>query len=127
MTEEEVFVVMRQHLEGKFPKKCALCHRTYANLKDYLLRTTHVGPPRSYDLEMGVHQPTKPIGTMSLANCACGNTLAIDSSGMELTTMWRLMAWLLAEMNRRGQKPSMVLESLRAAIDQDTLADKPIQ
>jgi hypothetical protein len=76
-------------------------------------------------MEMGVHQPTKPIGTMSLANCACGNTLAIDSSGMELETMWRLMAWLLAEMNRRGQKPSIVLESLRAAIDQATLTDEP--
>ena len=118
---------MRRHLEGKFPKKCGACERTFADLKDYLLHTTHVGPPRSYDMELGVHRPTQPIGTLSLANCSCGNTLAIDSSGMDLTTMWHLMTWLLAEMNRRGQNPLMVLESLRAAIDRATLANQPSQ
>ncbi len=127
MTEAEVIVVMREHLEGKFPKKCSLCDRTYTNLKDYLLHTSHVGPPKSYDLELGIHQPTQPIGTASLANCSCGNTLAIDSTGMELPTMWRLMAWLMAETVRRGQKPAVVLEALRAAIDRATLADQPIR
>ena len=124
MTEAEVIVVMRQHLEGKFPKKCGSCGRTYVNLKDYLLHTTHLGPPKSYDMELGIHQPVQPVGTLSLANCACGNTLAIDSTGMDLMTLWRLMAWLLGEMAGRGQSPSAVLENLRSAIDRATLADQ---
>ena len=125
MTEAEVIVVMRRHLEGKFPKKCSFCDRTYVDLKDYLLHTTHVGPPKSYDIELGVHRPTQPIGTMSVANCSCGNTLVIDSSGMELTTLWRLMAWLVGEMVKRRQSSSKVLEALRASIDRATLADQP--
>ena len=123
MVESEVIAVMRQHLEGKFPKKCSVCDRTYANLKDYLLHTTHAGPPESYDAEMGVWQPAQPMGTMSLANCSCGNTLAIDSSGMSLLTLWRLMRWLYGETTRRRQKASAVLEDLRRSIDQATLAE----
>ena len=118
---------MRHHLEGKFPKKCGCCERTYANLKDYLLHTTHTGRPRCYDIEVGIRQPTEPIGTMSLANCSCGNTLVIDSTGMDLKTLWRLMAWLLEEVIRRGQGPSLVLEDLRHAIDQATLAEQPFR
>jgi hypothetical protein len=127
MTEAEVIVVMREFLEGEFPKKCSGCDRTYVNLKDYLLHTVHVGRPRSYDVEVGIRRPTRPIGTMSLANCSCGNTLVIDSTGMELKTLWRLMAWLMDEMVRRGQGPSQVLETLRASIDQATLADEPFR
>lgn len=114
---------MRQHLEGKFPKKCGLCGRTYLNLKDYLKHTVHVGPPKCYDVELGNPRPTEPVGTMSVANCACGNSLVMDSSGMELKTLWRLMGWLLAEMAIRRQQASAVLESLRTAIDRATLAD----
>jgi hypothetical protein len=125
MTEAEVIDVMRQHLEGKFPKQCGCCDRTYASLKDYLLHTTHVGPPKSYDVELGVFRPTQPIGTMSLANCACGNTLVIDSTGMSLLTLWRLMRWLTGEMSRRGQESSVVLEDLRRAIDRATLTASP--
>ena len=123
MVESEVIVVMRQHLEGKFPKQCGVCERTYANLKDYLLHTTHVGPPKSYDADFGVFRPLRPIGTMSLANCSCGNTLVIDSDGMSLMTLWRLMGWLQGEMIRSRQKPSVILEELRRSIDEVTLAD----
>jgi len=122
MTESEVIDVMRRFLEGKFPKKCAVCERTYINLRDYLLHTTHVGRPRSYDIELGILRPKQPIGTMSLANCSCGNTLVIDSTGMSLWTLWRLMGWLTTEMTRRRAQAPVVLEDLRRAIDQVTLA-----
>ncbi|RXK54964.1 hypothetical protein ESB00_03435 [Oleiharenicola lentus] len=123
MTEAEVIDVMRRYLEGRFPKKCNVCDRTYANLKDYLQRTTHVGQPRSYDIEMGTVPPQQPLGTMSFANCACGNTLVIDSSGMSLATLWRLMGWLTAEMWRRRTTAPLILADLRRAIDRATLED----
>jgi hypothetical protein len=125
MTESEVIDVVRQHLEGKFPKKCSVCDRTYANLKDYLLHTKHVGPPKSYDADLGIFQPTEPIGTMSLANCSCGNTLVLDCSGMNQMTLWKLLGWLCGEMIRRRQKASAVLEDLRGSVDRATLADSP--
>ncbi|HWA26798.1 MAG TPA: hypothetical protein VG734_14160 [Lacunisphaera sp.] len=122
MTETEVIAEMRRHLKGKFPKQCGRCGRTYANLKDYLLHTKHVGEPKSYDVELGDFRPIQPIGTMSWANCGCGNTLVIDSTGMRLLTLWRLMGWLVDEMARRREKSSVVLADLRAAIDRATLA-----
>jgi hypothetical protein len=71
---------------------------------------------------LGDLQPKRPIGTMSLANCSCGNTLVMDSTGMSLSTLWRLMGWLSCEMIRRRQKAPVVLEQLRRAIDEATLA-----
>jgi hypothetical protein len=127
MTKAEVIVVMRQFLEGKFPKKCSVCERTYADLKDYLLHTQHVGRPLSYDIDMGDYQPTRPMGSMSLTNCACGNTLAIDSRGMDPVTFGRLMAWLTAEMIRRRQTAPEILEDLRRAIDEATLTTAPTE
>lgn len=126
MSESEVIVIMRHHLEGKFPKQCPVCSRTYGNLRDYLEHTQHLGAPTSYDAEVGDFQPLQPIGTQSLANCACGNTLAIDSSGMRLGTLWRLMRWLMGEMFRRQLTASAVLTDLRSAIDRATLADEPL-
>ena len=123
MTEAEIVVEVRRHLEGKFPKSCRVCGRIYPNLKDYPLHTTHVGQPFSYDDDVGIFQATKPIGAASLANCPCGNTLSVDSAGMSLITMWRLMCWLRSEMTRRRQRASDVLEDLRRSIDQATLAD----
>jgi hypothetical protein len=126
MTEDEVIAVMRRHLENKFPKKCPVCARTYADLKDYLLHTTHLGRPLSYDAELGIYRPAKPLGTMSMANCSCGTTLSISSEGMSLMTMWKLMRWLRRETKRRRQTASVILEELRNSIDRATLSDPPL-
>lgn len=123
MTEAEVIAEMRNHLESKFPKPCRVCGRVYTNLRDYLRHTTHVGQPFSYDEGVEVFHAAKPMGAASLANCSCGNTLSIDSDGMSLITLWRLMCWLRSEMTRRRQNASGVLEDLRRAVDQATLAE----
>ena len=36
MTEAEVVRIMREHLEGQFPKVCNTCKRRYATLRQYL-------------------------------------------------------------------------------------------
>ena len=127
MTKAEVITIVQRHIEGKFPKRCGVCGRSYANLKDYLLHTTHVGQPISYDFDLGVFEPTQPMGTASMANCSCGNTLCVDSKGMSLLTLWRLMCWLRAETARRHQTAAEVLEDLRRSIDEATLADTPLR
>ncbi len=62
MTETEVISIMREYLEGLFPKVCRNCHRRYATLRDFLLKTGHVGPAIPYDVELGNWKPLKPIG-----------------------------------------------------------------
>jgi hypothetical protein len=123
MTEAEVIQVMREHLEGHFPKTCFNCQRQFATLREYLQLTTHQGPPVPYDAMAGNWQPSKPIGTVTLANCPCGSTLVLSSHGMPLMQLWRLLNWARAETKRRGMSPQKLLDYLRDEICKQVLAD----
>jgi hypothetical protein len=91
MTEAEVIRLTREHLEGQFPKVCAVCTRSYGNFREYLLNTTPVGSTISYDAELNDWNPVQPLGTMECANCPCGNTLSLSSEGLPLRRLWQLM------------------------------------
>jgi hypothetical protein len=121
MTEAEVVSIMREHLEGQFPKVCNACKRHYATLREYLLNTETVGPAIPYDVEMGDWNPLRPVGTMTFANCPCGNTLALTSEGMPLLQLWSLLNWARHETNRRGLTPHELLNHLRDKITKQVL------
>jgi hypothetical protein len=121
MTESEVIRAMRDHLEGLFPKECPNCRRAFATLREYLQVTTHQGPPIPYDAEMDDWQPWRPIGTMTLANCSCGSTLALSSTGMPLLRLWRLLNWARIETKRRNMTPRELLNHLRNEICRQVL------
>ena len=122
MTEAEVVRLMREHLEGLFPKVCANCQRRFATLREYLLTTTHLGPAMPYDADMGNWNPLQPVGTVTYANCPCGTTLALSSEGMPLLQLWRLLRWARAETHRRGISPQELLGYLRDEICKQVLA-----
>ncbi len=124
MTEVEVIRAMRAHLEGLFPKTCPNCHRSFASLREYLLVTTHQGPPVPYDAQAGDWQPLRPIGTMTFSNCPCGSTLALSSQGMPLFQLWRLLNWARVETRRRGMTPQELLGYLRDEICRQVLAER---
>jgi hypothetical protein len=121
LDEDEVVAIVRAHIEQKFPMNCSSCGRPFASLKEYLLETTRVGKPVSYDAELKIWRPWSPIGTMAFANCQCGTTLSMSSQGMKLTTMWRLLQWARSESGRRGISTSDLLDELRARIDEQVL------
>lgn len=122
MNEADVIRQMRAHLEGLFPKTCPNCQRTYATLRQYLQVTTHQGSAIPYDAMAGNWQPWKPIGTVTLANCPCGSTLALTSHGMPLPQLWRLLSWARGETQRRGMSPQELLNYLREEICKQVLA-----
>ena len=123
MTEAEVIRLMRAHLEGQFPKVCSNCNRRFATLREYLQVTEHVGPPIPHDAEMDDWNPLQPIGTITLANCPCGTTLALSSEGMPLVRLWRLLNWARIETKRRGMSPQDLLHYLRDEICRQILAE----
>jgi signal transduction histidine kinase/CheY-like chemotaxis protein len=124
LNEEEVAEITRRHLERQFPKVCEKCGRRYVSLKDYLQRTVHVGAPVSFDAADGDWRPRRPVGTLSMANCACGTTLSLGSDGMSLLTVWRLMGWARRETKRRGVALEALLAGLRERIDRNVLAEE---
>jgi hypothetical protein len=126
MNEAEVIEIMREYLATQFPKVCKCCGRQYNSLAQYLRETRHLGKPLSYDADIGDWQPKKPMGTLSMATCSCGTTLAISSAGMDLNTLLRLMNWAREETQSRGIGLSDVLEDLRAKIDQAVLQDEKL-
>lgn len=113
----------RRHLESLFPKRCSKCGREYASLREYLGATKHVGAPISYDAAGGDYRPLRPVGTMSLANCPCGTTLALGTDGMSLRTVWRLMAFGRRETKRRGITFEQLLSEVRASVDAQVLGE----
>jgi len=122
--EDDVVEILRDFISKKFPKDCPVCKKRYNSLAEYLRNTTHVGKPVSYDADQKDWMPEKPLGTLSMANCSCGNTLVIESSGMGLITMWRLLNWVRTETRARGITTSELLEDLRNEIDKSVLQDE---
>ncbi|MGW8370225.1 MAG: hypothetical protein ACWGPN_16295 [Gammaproteobacteria bacterium] len=123
MNEDDVVTIVRAHIERKFPMTCSKCGRRFASLRDYLLNTTHVGSPVSYDAELTDWRPRLPIGTMSFANCRCGTTLSISSQGMGLMAMWRLLRWARKESLQRNISTRELLDGVRSKIDRQVLAE----
>jgi len=91
LTEDEVVRFISEHVEGLFPKTCNKCQKIYPTYREYLLQTKRIGIPLSYDIELGNWKPTRSTGNLALANCHCGSTLAISSSGMPLTRIWQIL------------------------------------
>ena len=123
MTEADVIRAMREHLEGHFPKTCPNCQRKFGTLREYLQVTTHQGPSVPYDAELDDWQPMNPVGTVTLANCPCGTTLALSSAGMPLLQLWRLLNWARIETKQRGLNPQELLDHLRDEICKQVLAE----
>ena len=123
MDEQAVIQIIRSFIEQKkFPKTCPKCNRVYQDLADYLVNTTHVGPPMSYDANDNDWRPADPQGTLSLATCTCGTTITVDSAGMPLRTLWRLLIWARRESKRRSQTINALLSEFRDKIDREVLA-----
>ena len=123
MTEAEVVTAIRQHLEGLFPQACTLCQRQFPTFCNYLQNTEHQGDAIPYDAELGRWQPLRPIGTVTLANCKCGNTLCLSSHGMPLLQLWQLLNWARIETQKRQQSPRELLNYLREVVCAQVLED----
>lgn len=123
MTEAEVIQLMREHLEGLFPKTCSNCQRRFGSLREYLLNTEHVGAAVPYDALLGDWNPVKPVGTVTYSNCRCGTTLSLSSKGMPLSRLWALLNWAKGETRRRGISPQELLNYLREEICRQVLSE----
>ena len=123
MTEADVIRAMREHLEGLFPKVCPVCNRRFASLREYLQLTKQIGSAMPYDAEFDDWMPENPVGTVTFANCPCGNTLSLSSEGMPLRQLWSLLLWAKLETNRRGMTAQELLNYLRAEIIRQVLAE----
>ena len=121
MTEDDVAHAIREQLERLFPKTCTTCGRAYANLREYIRDTEPLGAPVSYDADARDWNPANPLGAMVMANCACGSTLALTSTGMDLERLHAVMAWLRAETQAHGVRPSEILARLRERVRQEVL------
>jgi hypothetical protein len=123
MRFEDAARLVRAHIERKFPKSCNLCGNVFSNLPDYIRGTRHVGQPVSYDAAANDWRPKDPIGTYAIALCSCGTSMAIDSSGMSLVTLWRLMRFARSEIQRRGVTMSEFLDGIRAEVERQALLE----
>lgn len=123
-TEARVIHIMREHWEGLFPKVCARCVRRYETLEEYLLATTYLGPPVSYDAERGDWHPLHPIGILVLTNCDCGNTLGLSSENMTVLQNWLILNWVRIKKQQLGLSVGELLGYLHAEICHQVCVEK---
>ena len=121
--EDRAIKIIREYLEQLFPKNCATCGYQFNTYKEYLHNTTHIGTPHSYDAARGIWQSSTSIGTISMANCRCGNTLALSSAGMDLMTMWKLLRWARGEASRKKLHLDDYLKEIREKIKSQVLSE----
>ena len=125
LNEDQVIKIIRTNVENQFPKNCSACGHQFSSLKEYLQNTVHLGKPYSYDAEMQDWKPQKPLGTFSFSQCNfCGNTVALGSSSMKVTTMLQLLWWAKNEKTQRGVSIRDLLNDLRAKIDNQVLTEE---
>ena len=123
MKEEDVIKILIDLISKQFPKQCNNCGKSFESFAEYIQNTTHVGKPISYDAELQDWKPHKPIGGVAAANCSCGSTLSVDSQGIGLATMWKLLDWARKESKTRGISISELLDELRDKIEVIVLQD----
>jgi hypothetical protein len=75
----------------------------------------------SLDAEEGDWETRQPIGSLALANCPCGSTVALSTQGMALPQRLALLSWVRTETQRRGISPSELLEGLRDELRKQVL------
>jgi hypothetical protein len=68
MTEDEIVQILSVYFGSLFPKVCTNCNHSFATLREYIQITERIGPPISFDAEMGKWDTTQPIGSMALSN-----------------------------------------------------------
>ena len=113
MPEPAIILWLRKHYEHQFPKVCEHCQRRYATLRDYILNTTPLGSPYSFDASLGDWDTKHPIGGGASVNCACGNTLALTTSGMPVPEILLVWGFIRSEIQKRGVAVEVVLDELR--------------
>lgn len=71
--DDELYAGLEEIAAGAFPKRCAVCGRSYACVEDYVAQTGRVGNGRS-----GLKQSRDDEGHVVVElyrNCVCGSTL----------------------------------------------------
>ena len=116
MQDDELIEMLRGYHESLFPKDCLNCGRRFLTLRDYILDTKPLWPTISYDADLSDFRPAHPLGAVSMANCACGSTLALATDRMPLADYHALLEWLRTETVARGKSRSSLFDYLREEI-----------
>jgi hypothetical protein len=122
MDEDDVVRIVRSYIEGLFPKVCPNCGVRFSSLREYLQSTTHLESPILYD-PLDEDLPSQPLGPLSLANCACGTTLTINSRGLPANQLIQLLEWARSESQKRSIGVRELLRHIRDRIDSQVLQD----
>lgn len=123
MNENEIIPILCEYFKSLFPKTCPCCNRCFETLREYILNTKRIGPPISFDAEFGDWETRQPIGTLVMANCSCGSTLALGTAEMALPLRLRLLRLVKIETKYRGISPSELIDYLRDEVRKQVLSE----
>lgn len=101
----------------EFPRPCSTCGRVFESFSDFILKTTPIGEPVSYDtMEDLIKDGGHPVGSLSYVNCSCGTTLSIQCGDASSEQYLALVASIDGDARHNGLSVDAVLEILRQEI-----------
>lgn len=62
--------------DAQFPRTCTTCGRSFLDFGQFVDDTLPIGSPVCFDEDE--ESLVDPIGTLSMVNCRCGTTLALE-------------------------------------------------
>lgn len=68
------------------------------------------------DSEIGDWESSELVEALACVMCRCGNTLAVGTESTEPADRRILFGWVRQEVNRKGVKPSAVVDELMAKL-----------
>jgi hypothetical protein len=104
---------------SQFPRTCGTCHAVFPSFAAYVRGTAPLRAPTACEDEADAEDP---IGMLSMANCACGSTLALRCSDLTGAAHRAFMAAWRDESAATGRAPMVVLAELRDMIRAAALA-----
>lgn len=96
---------------GQFPKRCAACGKAFPTFADFVKSTRPLSPTTPETVEGQV-----PYGLLTFANCACGNTMALECMDPTGEDHRAFLEALVAEVAGSGRTVGEVLEELRTSL-----------
>lgn len=116
LSNDDVLLICRAHLESLFPRTCSCCGRRFESLRDFIRNTDEAGAPVCYDAEAGDWAPEDDGGTCGVRTCQCGTSITLSSTGIGIGTMVKLLGWLRRKARRENMGYREVVAKLREDI-----------
>lgn len=124
LTEQAALQVLKEHFETMFPRNCSGCGRRFNDLREYFHETHSLGSMICNGGDAIDSTSTKPLLSITFANCTCGTTVTLSTMDMDESARCDLLQWLREEMKQVAAPPNQIFSALKLRLRRMVLEEQ---